>query len=213
MFYKIYTMVKIGLTGNRYSGKDRIARLFKQIHIPIFDADTVLKFAINYNIELLQKLKPVIGEYYFEHGNLNMVRVRSDNQFGTVLDFFKEDIFKAYERFNKKNSNSVYTIFHSSILFESGWDKEMDQTISVFSPKNSRIERCQFLTDYKLSEIHNLVKTEIDELDKNKLSTYVIHNYELIGGRDTLDNVCDTDQKIINFYLYNKLSEQIEHYD
>ena len=50
---------------------------------------------------------------------------------------------------------------------------------------------------------------ESNELEKNKLSTYVIHNYELIG-RDTLDSVCDTDQKIINFYLYDKLSEQIE---
>lgn len=205
-------MVKIGLTGNRYSGKDRIARLFKQIHIPVFDADIVLKFAINYNIELLQKLKLIIGEYYFDHGNLNMKRVRKDNKFGEVLNFFEEDIFKAYERFNK-NSKSVYTIFHSSVLFESGWDKRMDQTISAFSPVNSRIERCQFLTDYKLSEIHMLVKTEMDELEKNKKSTYVIHNYELIGGRDTLDSVCHTDQKIIDFYLYNKLSEKIELYD
>jgi len=205
-------MVKIGLTGNRYSGKDRIARLFKQIHVPVFEADIVLKFAINYNIELLQKLKLIIGEYYFDHGNLNMKRVRSDNKFGEVLNFFEEDIFKAYERFNK-NSKSVYTIFHSSVLFESGWDKKMDQTISAFSPVNSRIERCQFLTDYKLSEIHKLVKTEMDELEKNKKSTYVIHNYELIGGRDTLDSVCHADQKIIDFYLYNKLSEKIELYD
>jgi len=205
-------MVKIGLTGNRYSGKDRIARLFKQIHIPVFDADVVLKFAINYNIELLQKLKLIIGEYYFDHGNLNMKRVRQDNKFGEVLNFFEEDIFKAYERFNK-NSKSIYTIFHSSVLFESGWDKKMDQTITAFSPVNSRIERCQFLTDYKLSEIYELVKTEMDELEKNKKSTYVIHNYELIGGRDTLDSVCHTDQKIIDFYLYNKLSEKIELYD
>jgi|SaaInlV_165m_DNA_1040744.scaffolds.fasta_scaffold00746_9 dephospho-CoA kinase len=202
-------MVHIGLTGNRYSGKDRVAKLFKQIHIPVFDADVVLRFAINYNIELLKKLKLSMGEYYFDNVILNMDRVRCDNKFGEVIDFFKEDIFNAFDRFNKKNSNSVYTIFHSSILFESGWDKKMDQTISVFSPINSRIERCQFLTEYKLSEIHKLIKTEIDELEKNKLSTYVIHNYELIG-RDTLDSVCDTDQKIINFYLYDKLSEQIE---
>jgi dephospho-CoA kinase len=202
-------MVHIGLTGNRYSGKDRVAKLFKQIHIPVFDADVVLRFAINYNIELLKKLKLSMGEYYFDNVILNMDRVRCDNKFGEVIDFFKEDIFNAFDRFNKKNSNSVYTIFHSSILFESGWDKKMDQTISVFSPINSRIERCQFLTEYKLSEIHKLIKTEIDELEKNKQSTYVIHNYELIG-RDTLDSVCDTDQKIINFYLYDKLSEQIE---
>jgi dephospho-CoA kinase len=203
-------MVYIGLTGNRYSGKDRIARLFKQIHIPVFDADVILKFALNYNIELLKKLKLEIGEYYFNNGDLDMPRIKSDNMFDYIVKYFEDDIFEAYDRFNKKNSNSIYTIFHSSILFEAGWDKKMNQKISVFSPVNSRIERCQFLTEYKLSQIYEFIKLEMDDLDKNKLSDYTIHNYELIGGRDTLDSVCDVDRKIIDFYLYNRISNSDE---
>lgn len=203
-------MVYIGLTGNRYSGKDRIARLFKQIHIPVFEADIVLKFALNYNIELLQKLKLEIGEYYFDNGDLDMIRIKADNMFDYIVKYFENDIFNAYDRFNKKNSNSIYTIFHSSILFEAGWDKKMNQNISVFSPVNSRIERCQFLTEYKLSQIYQFIKLEMDDLDKNKLSNYTIHNYELIGGRDTLDSVCDVDRKIIDSYLYSRISNSDE---
>jgi len=51
-------MVKIGLTGNRYSGKDRTARLFEQITIPVFHADIILKFILNHNFEMQHKLKP-----------------------------------------------------------------------------------------------------------------------------------------------------------
>ena len=105
-------MVHIGLTGNRYSGKDRVAKLFKQIHIPVFDADVVLRFAINYNIELLKKLKLSMGEYYFDNVILNMDRVRCDNKFGEVIDFFKEDIFNAFDRFNKKNSKAINRCFN-----------------------------------------------------------------------------------------------------
>src|SRR5690606_30475167 len=113
-------MIYIGLSGNRYSGKDRIARIFKQIHIPVFDADLVLRFAIHYNVELLQKVKKDWGEYYFGEGtNLDMDRIQRDNKFGKLVKYFEKDIFEAYNKFNLKNKNSIYTIFHSSILFES----------------------------------------------------------------------------------------------
>ena len=45
-------MIKIGLTGNRYSGKDRVCKIFEQISIPVFQADVVLKFIINHNFEI-----------------------------------------------------------------------------------------------------------------------------------------------------------------
>ena len=49
-------MLYIGLTGNRYSGKTRVSKLFQQIHIPVFDADTILRFAIFYNTELNENI-------------------------------------------------------------------------------------------------------------------------------------------------------------
>ena len=54
------------------------------------------------------------------------------------------------------------------------------------------------------------VKLEMDDLEKNKLSDYTIHNYEMIGGRDTLDSVCVVDRKIIDSYLYSRISNSDE---
>ena len=45
-------MLKVGLSGNRYAGKDAVSRLFEQIRVPVFDADIVLKFILNYNFEI-----------------------------------------------------------------------------------------------------------------------------------------------------------------
>jgi dephospho-CoA kinase len=36
-------MIKVGLLGSRYSGKDRTARVFKQIGVPIFGGRCYLK--------------------------------------------------------------------------------------------------------------------------------------------------------------------------
>ena len=50
-------MIKVGLSGNRYAGKDAVSRLFEQIRVPVFDADIVLKFILNYNFEKASLLK------------------------------------------------------------------------------------------------------------------------------------------------------------
>jgi dephospho-CoA kinase len=199
-------MLNIGLTGNRYSGKKRISKLFKQIHIPVFDADTVLRFAIFYNTELNENLKSELEDYYFDFGLLNMKKVIKDGKFNEVVRFYEEDLFKAYNRFNLKNKNSVYTIFKSSLLFELGWDKKMDSNINIFAPSNVRIDRCRFHTEHSMSEIYQLVKTEMDDLDKNKKADYVIHNYE---PNDVLTEVSKIDNVIIDRYLYTNMTEQL----
>ena len=198
-------MLKVGLSGNRYSGKTRVSKLFKQIHIPVFDADTILRFVLNHNTEINEKLKPILGDFYFEFGLLNLNRVIKDKKFELILKYFEDDIFKAYDRFNKKNKNSIYTVFKSSILFEYGWDKKMDYNITVFAPSNVRIDRCRFNTDHSIMEIHKLIKTEMDDLDKNQKSNYVIHNYE---PSDVLNDVCKVDKLIIDRYLYNEMTTQ-----
>lgn len=199
-------MLYIGLTGNRYSGKTRVSKLFKQIHIPVFDADTVLRFAIFYNTELNENLKSELEDYYFDFGLLNMKKVIKDGKFNDVVRFYENDLFKAFNKFNLKNKNSIYTIFKSSLLFELGWDKKMDSNINVFAPSNVRIDRCKFHTEHSISEIYKLLKTEMDDLDKNKKADYVIHNYE---PNDVLNEVCKIDKVIIDRYLYTNMTEKL----
>jgi dephospho-CoA kinase len=55
-------MIKVG---SRYSGKDRTARVFKQIGVPIFEADVILKFILNYNEELIDLIKIKIGSEFY----------------------------------------------------------------------------------------------------------------------------------------------------
>jgi len=202
-------MIKVGLSGNRYSGKSRVTNLFKQIDIPVFDVDTILRFILNYNWELLGEIKNELGTEIFQEDYLNFTEIKNTEVFNNVLKMVEPDIFRAYEKFNKKQ-NSIYTIFHSSILFESGWDKKMDKSISVFASHSDRISRCKSVTKMGLLSINNLSKTEMDPLEKNRLSDFVIHNYndETSVFGDTFNQVCKVDQKIIDtFYLMKPLKE------
>lgn len=201
-------MIKVGLSGNRYSGKNRVVAMFKQIGIPVFEADVILKFILQHNYELQAEISDKVGRVYFKDGLLNEEKVKSDGKFSKILEIVKPDLMSAWRRFIIKNKGSIYCIFHSSILFESNLYKEMDQNISVFAPFADRVERCKFLTKKSVSSIYSLVKTEMDELDKNKLSKYVIHNYNIDNSfyGDSLTQVNQIDQLIIDNYLKENMT-------
>lgn len=190
-------MIKVGLSGNRYSGKDTIAKLFKQISIPVFHADIILKFIISRDLATIQEIKEQVGGHIFFSGDIDKNRV-TDLEFEKILKVSTTHLMKAYDAFNEKNKKSIYSIFHSSFLFETDWADKMDYNINVFTPKIHRIERCKHLTNMSVTDITKMLKTEMDDLDKNSMSTYIIHNYE---NMDILNQVNKIDQKIIDLYL------------
>ena len=193
-------MIKVGLSGNRYSGKTAVSKMFKQIGIPVFDADIVLKFIIGHCLETNKIIKEKLGDHIFKDGYINPKRV-DDNDFIEILDYATYELMKAYEAFNVKNKQSIYSIFHSSFLFETDWCNLMDYNINVFCPKLERMERCKEITKMKVSNIAYMLRNEIDDLDKNKQSAYIIHNYR---GTDPLTQVNKIDQNIIDIYLKNE---------
>jgi dephospho-CoA kinase len=198
-------MIKIGLTGNRYSGKDSIAKLFEQISIPVFHADIILKFILNFDINVNKDILDNYGEYIFT-GPESMIdpkKIRSKKDFDKLVNFAEFELKRAYEKFRLEHKQSVYTIFHSSILFERGWDKDMDFNINVFAPKDIRSLRCEKITKQSSYKISELMKGEMDDLVKNKLADYMIHNYAsaAIAFGDSCDQVNKIDRKIIDKYL------------
>jgi dephospho-CoA kinase len=196
-------MIKIGLSGNRYSGKNRVSTLFKQIGVPVFESDVILKFILNHNYELQAEVSDRVGRVYFKDGKLNEEKVKKDGVFSKIMEIVEPELYRSWERYLEKNKKAIYCVFHSSILFERDWDKAMDQNISVFAPYADRIERCKYLTNKSVSSIYSLTRLEMDELDKNKKSDYVIHNYnnESPFYGDALKQVNEIDKKIIDNYL------------
>jgi len=207
-------MIKIGLTGNRYSGKDTISNLFKKISIPVFDADIILKFLINHNFELNHKISRRIDKSFFLKNGQDLDITKMNGPIlDEIINVVEPELIKAYDNYRLKNINSIYSIFHSSILFERGWDKKMDYSISVFAPISDRSNRCKDITNEKIIDIYTRFQGEMNELSKNALSTYVIHNYDDINNTkvigDLTTQVNKIDQKIIDKYLS---SEQLRRF-
>ena len=96
-------MIKVGLTGNRFSGKDTVCKLFEQIGVPVFNADVVLKFILNYNYEINYKIRNVFGDVFSLKGDLLDISKFSDQKkFNDLIDIIEYELLNAYDVFNKK---------------------------------------------------------------------------------------------------------------
>lgn len=203
-------MYKIGLSGNRFSGKDTVCDLFRKISIPVFDADVIIKFMINYDFTILEKTRVKLGDNYITKDfSINLKKVDEDGKFGQLLSILEPDLFRSYQKFEDRNRGSIYTIFNCSVLYETKWYDKMYKNINVYSPFIHRVDRAKKVLKgqyHQRSSINKLLSNEACELEKNKIASYIIHNYNVFNIEKQVNNI---DQKIIDEYLLSCRRENV----
>ena len=195
-------MLEIGLTGCRYSGKTSVSKLFKKIGVPVFDADTVLKFILNFRTYVDEPIRSNVGSFVYTAGFLDPTAFITDSIFDRTIDVVEFELFQSWEKFKTKHKDKSYVIFESSILFERNWNKRFDKIISVFAPKEERVYRAKIDSNLGVDYLWSSFDKEITELEKNSNSHFIIHNYE--SGPDVLNQVNNTDKRIVDISISKK---------
>ena len=191
-------MIKIGISGNRYSGKTFVCDKFKKLSIPVLEADIIMRYLIKYNKDVQEKYSEKLYNFNYDYRKLN-----NDKEYIDILiDSTEEELFAAYDRFQIKNKNSTYTIFSSSILFEKNWHDLMDFSINVFAPKYTRTDRAFELYKIKRADTSKFILDEMDPLLKNRMASFVIHSY---SGTESVDNQINNINNFVIEYNKNKI--------
>lgn len=198
--------LEVALTGNRFSGKTGVSKLFKQIGAPVFDADIVLKFILNYKLDLKESVKKHFGREYVLGEWINPLAFDTDAKFLSLISLVEFDLFEAYNRFKLKHKESTYIIFKSSLIFEKNWQKKFDTVVNVFTPKEERIYRLKTKTFKSTLILNELLNNEFDDISKNKLSDWVIHNYS--DAPDIFRQVENINAELVDLKLKMKINEK-----
>jgi len=173
-------MITIGLTGGIGSGKTLISNIFKIFGISVFNADDIAKFIINNNEKVINTLKKKYGFDIYSNNIINkkkLSKIIFHNK--NELDYINKLIHPlVFDNFNewKNKQKSPYVIMEAAILFESNANKLCNKTITVFSPKQTRINRIKERDKISEDEIKKRMKHQLDENEKIKLADYIIYN-------------------------------------
>jgi len=173
-------MLKIGLTGGIGSGKTTVSQIFKILGVPVFDADTAAKEAMENNPALKEKLIATFGAAVFVEHKLNR-KYLADIVFNDVhqLDILNAlvhpiTIAAAADWF--ATQNSPYVIKEAALIFEAGAGADLDFVIGVFAPIPLRIKRVMDRDHVLKEEVIARMNRQIDDQIKMKLCDFVIQN-------------------------------------
>lgn len=138
-------MYKIGITGGIGSGKSTVCSLFAERGIAVYDSDSRAKQLMTESAELRQQLIEAFGEECYADGALNRAYLASQ-VFGNAealarLNAIVHPTVRADFRTWAEQQRGAYVILESAILFEAGFDTEVDTTLAVMAPLEERIRR------------------------------------------------------------------------
>lgn len=138
-------MKKIGITGGIGSGKSVISRILKNMGYPVYDSDSWAKTLMNNNLQIKNALITRFGQETYSSKGLNRqylaLQIFNNKEKLTFVNSVVHPIVGQHflEWANSLNSELVF--IESAILFSSGLNKLLDETIYVDAPQPVRLQR------------------------------------------------------------------------
>jgi dephospho-CoA kinase len=173
-------MIRIGLTGGIGSGKTTVARVLELLGIPVYYADERGRRLSDDDPEVVLKIKALFGEEAYIAGRLNRPliasRVFSD---ATLLERLNAIVHPAvrrdYRRWAESHNDVPYTILESAILFESGFDSDVNQTVAVTAPESLRIERVMRRDSSSPEAVRARIAAQTSEAERTRRADHLLH--------------------------------------
>lgn len=175
--------LKIGVTGGIGSGKSIICKIFSNLGIPIYDADSRAKIILIENEQLRTDIIKAFGSSsYLEDGSLNRgflaKTVFADEPSLAILNaLVHPKVGQDYLEWVSQHPSFPYTIKEAALMFESGSDKNLDTVIAVSAPEAVRIERVLKRDAHRTEkDVRDIISRQMDEDEKLKLADHIIYN-------------------------------------
>jgi len=175
-------MLKIGLTGGIGSGKTTVAKIFKQLGIPVYLSDDRAKALMLENESLRKSLIGLFGEQAYVDGVLNRAYlasiVFSNDEALTKLNELVHPILQKDFELWSSHQQSPYIIKEAAILLESGANKGLDKVVLVEAPKELKISRVVQRDHVEYEDVLARMNKQWTDSKKREHSDYVISNDE-----------------------------------
>jgi len=166
------------------SGKTTVSRIFMQLGIPVYDADSRAKWLMVNNNDLIRNIKGIFGSNaYTSDGLLNRLFIAAEafkqpdllQQLNLVVHPL---VFADFNEWCNKHSNFPYIVKEAALMFESDSYKQLDEIIVVTAPEALRIKRSMQRDGSSKQEVIARMKNQMTEAEKLSKAQYEIKNDE-----------------------------------
>lgn len=171
-------MIRIGLTGSIGMGKSAVSAMFRQMGVPVFDADAEVhklqgpKGALVARIEA--RFPGTTGAQGVDRQKLGAAVLGKPDELRALEHIVHPAVFLARQAFLRRNRSRPIVVLDIPLLFEKGGAAQADVTVVVSAPaflQRRRVLRRKNMTPAKLAHIRNL---QIPDHVKRQKADFVI---------------------------------------
>jgi dephospho-CoA kinase len=177
-------MKQVGITGGIGAGKSVVAKVFKSLGYPVYDADAAAKWCYANNLSLKNKVIDLFGApSYHADGSLNRPFLakqvfQNQEKLNQLNDLVHPAVKAHYQAWLQANKQSKLVFKEAAILMETSGYKQMDYTILVTAPIETRIARVIKRDNTTKEEVHSRINKQWSDEQKRTYAYAEIVNDE-----------------------------------
>jgi len=191
-------MLTVGLTGGMGAGKSTVARIFEEMGVPVYYADTRAKDLMEENEALRKSIIDLFGKKAYKSKKLNKKylsgMVFADKSKLKELELLVHPVVRQDFKKWKESQKAPYIIVENAILHKSGMDRLVDLIIFVKTNNETKIQRVQERDHLSKEQVEQRLKNQDTDDFMLKKSDFVIENNSTIG--DLLEKVTEIDRNV-----------------
>lgn len=177
-------MIRVGITGGIGSGKSTACSMFAERGVQVYDSDAAARRLMNGDEELKRRLKELFGDAAYVGGVLDRSYIASqvfgDEERLRQLNAAVHPSVRAdFRRWCGEHADEDYVLLESAILFESGFDSEVDRTLAVVAPRELRIERVCLRSGLAREEVEQRMAVQMSDDELRERADYTVANITL----------------------------------
>ena len=173
-------MYKLGITGGIGSGKSTVCNLLKGYGIAIYDSDGRAKELMNTDENIRQQLIATFGEECYNAEGLNRAylagKVFGNEQALQQLNAIVHPAVRADFRQWAEMQNSAYVVLESAILFDAGFESEVDATLAVLAPIQERVARTMQRDGADRESVMRRIEHQMSDEELHRRATRTVVN-------------------------------------
>ncbi len=181
-------MFTVGVTGGIGSGKSSAADRFKQLGVPVIDADVVARQIVEPGMPALQEIINTFGESVAsDRGKLDRAALRkiifSDSSRKSQLEAILHP--RIYDEILRLLSelSTPYAIVVIPLLAESKREYPLDRILVIDVPSDVQISRVTTRDGQSTEEVERIISSQASRYSRLAIADDVIEN---IGSKDDL---------------------------
>ena len=174
--------LRIGITGGMGAGKSTVCKIFSQIGISIYDADSRAKWLMNNDSELKEAVRTSFGwDSYTRKDDLNRdylakVVFNNEEKLKNLNSIVHPAVMKDFELWTQEHKDEPYSLKEAALLFESDSYKNLHKVIVINSPIETRIERVVKRDHVKREDVLKRIENQSTDRERMEKADWIIYN-------------------------------------